>query len=375
MKVLVNPIYKIEEQFNSENCRHRIEPLHDSLSNINQVFIKCYVNYVYHIKGNRYVEDLTTDIMLGKILNGSFNWNTPHYQEYAQWESENLKQYDTDKERDYLDFLEKNNYNFFILDQLHSEFKLDIYTGTSFISESFNSRLYSLNTQHFAKELNKYSRFLLEWSRYTLLTSFDLYKSSHYNFISSQIFNLKNLTRKLESSSYENQENALHLIKSYINKASDNFYAASEITDMIAPHAFILDEIEDRLNKIRVSSQELIDLSAEILNEHTANFPDNQLENVDYPKHIFTNKQAYLLFHTIATEMNKHAQLSFLFRQMSEAENPQLIMCRDAVFREWFNEQEYNLELEYVTKRLTDVSTEDRQTFYALAKKLLNINN
>jgi hypothetical protein len=373
MKILVNPLLKIENNFNLSSSEERAKEINESFTNIPQVFIKNYVNYVYHIKPNSHIGNSASVHVLEGILYGSFNWNQSLYQEYAEWEIQSLKGVTNIKEQAYLDFLIQNNHSFFILDQLHADFKTPHFETIAFYSDTLSNKLYGLDAHHLARELNKFSNFLLQWCRYNLLTTFKLKTEGSFNYKNSQVFSIVNLMKRIEASSTTDKELAIELIKKYIDQAAQEFYSKSEITETILPHKFILSEIE-KYYELAVGKKELVSIDKpdfEFINSSMAKLSPTQ----NYPKHIFKDEQSYMLFHTIAEEMTKPAQLSFLFRQMSETEKPTMIICRDAVFREWFNTEGYSLELENVTKRLSDASTADRLTLYKLAKKLLHINN
>ncbi|WP_291114665.1 hypothetical protein [Flavobacterium sp. UBA6135] len=95
----------------------------------------------------------------------------------------------------------------------------------------------------------------------------------------------------------------------------------------------------------------------------------DQGDDDNYPKHIFLNKKAFLLFETLNKKMTTHVQLSFLYRIMAEKDN--LIVVKDTPFRNWYNNQEYKLQLEYNTKTLEQSKSDDRMTMYNVVKSLI----
>lgn len=93
--------------------------------------------------------------------------------------------------------------------------------------------------------------------------------------------------------------------------------------------------------------------------------------DIDYPKHIFKNATAYLIFHKMATQYASTVFISFIYRRMSEKENPNLIVASAAVFMKWFNEQSYAIKLEYTPKTLEQSENHEREAFYTLVKSFI----
>jgi predicted nuclease with TOPRIM domain len=58
-----------------------------------------------------------------------------------------------------------------------------------------------------------------------------------------------------------------------------------------------------------------------------------------YPPHIFKNYGAYKLFKDLIHDSIKQDEIGFYFRYMKEIENTPLIICKETVFREWYNTQ------------------------------------
>lgn len=92
--------------------------------------------------------------------------------------------------------------------------------------------------------------------------------------------------------------------------------------------------------------------------------PVPEIANIPYPKHIFTDPKAYLLFHEIASKTSKNIIISYLFRRMSEKEN--FISVRDTEFRDWFNTAGYSTELYFTTHTYEKAYTEERELFVNL---------
>lgn len=92
--------------------------------------------------------------------------------------------------------------------------------------------------------------------------------------------------------------------------------------------------------------------------------PVPEIANIPYPKHIFTDPKAYLLFHEIASKTSKNIIISYLFRRMGEKEN--FISVRDTEFRDWFNTAGYPKELYSPTHTYEKSYTEERELFVNL---------
>jgi hypothetical protein len=69
-------------------------------------------------------------------------------------------------------------------------------------------------------------------------------------------------------------------------------------------------------------------------------------QSLDFPTHIFKSQSAYNTFEELAKQATNQETIGFYFRQMSEKENPKLIVATETVFRTWFNEEsEHTIEL------------------------------
>lgn len=100
-------------------------------------------------------------------------------------------------------------------------------------------------------------------------------------------------------------------------------------------------------------------------------FPKQEtVELMEYPTHIFINQQAYQLFNLLMEYFNAHSTISFVYRMMSEKEDPALIVVKDTPFRDWFNQQAY-VQLDTHTKTYENSKNEDRIALYKMAKRLI----
>jgi hypothetical protein len=108
--------------------------------------------------------------------------------------------------------------------------------------------------------------------------------------------------------------------------------------------------------------------------------PIAQLENVEivnqsvavenYPKFIFASQKDYDFFCLLASKATTSKQLSFIFREMSEKEKPPMVVVKDKQFRDWFNEQPFEMNLEGYTATYQNSINSDRLWAYNVAKQL-----
>lgn len=109
-----------------------------------------------------------------------------------------------------------------------------------------------------------------------------------------------------------------------------------------------------------------------------ANLPEKRIKKEsmeDYPKHIFLNAKAYQLFITFVENAILINQVAFVYRYMSEIENPPLILVKDTPFRKWYNAQEqFPLKLDNTTATYVNTKNEDRIMAYKIAKKIHDKN-
>jgi hypothetical protein len=90
----------------------------------------------------------------------------------------------------------------------------------------------------------------------------------------------------------------------------------------------------------------------------------------DYPRSIFASQECYDFFCLLVHQATTSKQLSFIFRQMSEKENPVLIVVKDKAFRDWFNKQPFQMKAEEATSTHPNAKNEDRIWAYNTVKKL-----
>ena len=96
-----------------------------------------------------------------------------------------------------------------------------------------------------------------------------------------------------------------------------------------------------------------------------------QLNN-DYPIHVFKNSEAYHFFDSCAQRISSTKMLSLLYRKMFEIDN--LIYLRDTEFRNWFNQQNYPLNLDYPTDTFSRVASKERLEWMAIVEHFYKLN-
>ncbi len=94
--------------------------------------------------------------------------------------------------------------------------------------------------------------------------------------------------------------------------------------------------------------------------------------NKDYPIHVFKNSEAFVFFDSCAQRITSTKMLSFLYRKMFEID--QLIYLRDTEFRNWFNQQNYPITLEYPTDTFSRVASKERQEWMAIVEHFYTLN-
>ena len=138
-----------------------------------------------------------------------------------------------------------------------------------------------------------------------------------------------------------------------------------------------------RMPSIYIKVQELVsELFVTNLDNINNNNPQTETiletpETIAFPTHIFLNIKAYQLFIALIENATLINQIAFVFRQMSEIENPPLIVVKDAPFRKWYNDQaQFQIKLDNTTPTYNNTKNEDRILAYKNVKKYMtSINN
>jgi len=94
------------------------------------------------------------------------------------------------------------------------------------------------------------------------------------------------------------------------------------------------------------------------------------VEVIEYPRYIFKDYKSYQFFNHLASHFVSKAQISFLYRMMNEQEKPQMIVVKDTPFREWFNETDHPVKMQYTTDTFEKSKSADRIAMYNIAKEL-----
>ncbi|RAR73699.1 hypothetical protein [Flavobacterium aciduliphilum] len=98
-----------------------------------------------------------------------------------------------------------------------------------------------------------------------------------------------------------------------------------------------------------------------------------ETESKNYPTHIFRTHRDFQLFDVLMQHNPKADEIGYIFRTMSEIENPSAIVVKETAFRNWFNQESgYKMELNNPIKtlpRIKDLS--GKQIKYKLQKQLL----
>ncbi|MDG4945709.1 hypothetical protein NMK71_04725 [Weeksellaceae bacterium KMM 9713] len=92
----------------------------------------------------------------------------------------------------------------------------------------------------------------------------------------------------------------------------------------------------------------------------------------NYPRKIFASYKAYKLFDDVAKKITSRRWICFLFRKMHEKDS--LIYVKDTEFRNWFNAQEYAVQLENHTDTYIDSYSEVRISTMELLYKCYGLS-
>ncbi len=92
---------------------------------------------------------------------------------------------------------------------------------------------------------------------------------------------------------------------------------------------------------------------------------------ITFPTHIFKDYSAYQLFQKAASYTKNQEEIGFYFRQMSEKENPKLIIAKETVFRNWFNQESgHEMELKNPIKTFDRIKgIQQKHSFYKLIQE------
>lgn len=120
------------------------------------------------------------------------------------------------------------------------------------------------------------------------------------------------------------------------------------------------------MDKMEILDQQY---NAQITTANQTPFVENK--SINFPTHIFKNQEAFQFFTEYANKTTKSEDIGFAFRQMSEKESPQLIVAKETVFRNWFNEDSvHELELNSAIKTLARFgNSATKQSIYNLIRE------
>lgn len=101
--------------------------------------------------------------------------------------------------------------------------------------------------------------------------------------------------------------------------------------------------------------------------------PKIESQTITYPSFIFRNSEDFQLFDTLVKEHQTADEIGFVYRMMSETENPPTIVVKETAFRNWFNEKSgYAKELNNPIKTLSRIKDQSgKEKVYFLQKQLL----
>ena len=89
-----------------------------------------------------------------------------------------------------------------------------------------------------------------------------------------------------------------------------------------------------------------------------------------FPTHIFSTDDGYSLFDTLANGLYVKASVSYVYRLLFEKG---MIVAKDTLFRKWYNQQSYPIQLSTTTETLEKCKSADREQFVAIVAALLKV--
>ena len=158
------------------------------------------------------------------------------------------------------------------------------------------------------------------------------------------------------------RETYLKILKTWLLDRIETRKKIFEWTELPAEFQYVQDYAESLLSEIvkTPAKPKMVPSGSQTVNQQIA-----------YPKHIFADEKAFQIFSLLMKHFNSHTTISFVFRTMAEKEKPNLILVNDTPFRAWFNEQQYEIQMENYTKTYENSKNADRITAYAIAKEVV----
>lgn len=116
-------------------------------------------------------------------------------------------------------------------------------------------------------------------------------------------------------------------------------------------------------------------IKKEQINKITSSKQEIQTKEISFPTYIFKDNRSYLFFTYLMKEARTQDDVGYAFRMMAEKENPSLIVAKETVFRNWFNEKyENDIILNNPIKTYDRINNQHtKQKRYQSAKKEIEI--
>jgi len=347
--------------FEDKPLTFRVQNINEEGSNVKEVFEANLANYLYNtfyntndakIKSSKEILDL---YYKGQLQESALNWQkTSQCLGFVCFELENFANEQSPKKAVYNTFLNANKETYRLIDLLVRKYPYSdsVIHFPLFGESKINANIISL--QEIGLEFDGLEEFIHDTLALELIHNLEFIKDKDYKEALNKVLDLEVFLNPVLLFEEEELQTYQKAIKAWYKNITLEFKKKLDVIETPPICDFILNQINEILE-----------------------LPDNealktlQKQEGEYPKFIFENHKAFLLFDTIAKEMTSHAQISFLFRQMSEIEKPILIVSENALFIKWFNDQDYKIKLEYTTKTFSQSKTDDRIILYRLVKNLI----
>jgi len=371
-----NPfLHKNEVNIFSNPLEFRISKIEENGSNVHHIFYANYINYIanfhfdYIVLGNeKKGQYRTADLLYYNLLHATLIVDRKEYiDELSLIESFALEEYNfyindsNPKAQIYWNFINNNLFLFRKIDTLILYFikRRNITTFSQLVKEKINSTL--IDSKKIDIEI-----------RYFLNTLSELYATDivHYNSIpqpidTKRIYNTFNLEFLLTPTLLLTEEQ-LTIYRNALLKWLE--YIQFEFKKIYFP-----DFEHPLFDFVKNSIKKHIDINSPFPKEEIKQLDNMTPETTNkFPNYIFKDYPAYLLFHTIASQVNTHPDISFLYRQMAEWEKPKLIIANMIQFRDWYNEQNYPLNYLDSFKTMEQAKKCGREQYYYIIKLLIN---
>lgn len=357
----------------TKKIEHRINDILEDGSNVHHIFYANYINYLlfYHKNEIRLEENNKKNIssQLYKMLSNALlllNDSNSEYSYISKFAEKEILKFSNEtsiKGKIYYEFM-LNNLKLFLSIDISIE-KLYVknyyYSFKNFAEQKINVKLIKID------EIDKTLNFL-----FRIINQFFVQSLIYFGFVIEKInevppFIIPKVKKIINPSLLLDESEIIQyrvILLKWVN------YAHEELKEKFLKEfdhpllQFIKEEIQK--NILKPENEELKNDDVKIIVKKN----EKEVE-LSFPEHIFFNHNAFLLFHTLASQTTSIPDISFWYRQMNEVEKPKLIKVLLNEFIPWFNRQNYPLENVKNLKTLDQSNGCERETYYRIIKDLI----